>query len=509
MEDTAVLTTVQAKYELLRPLMDERTRRQWAASEALSLKRGGVTVVAKATGLSRTTIGVGMRELRERTNLGIEDESSIWELPTRVRHPGGGRHPLKANDPTLVRDLEALIGPTTRGDPQSPLRWTCKSTRNLAEALSRRGHRVSHQTVAVLLHDLGYSLQALRKMREGGSHPDRDAQFRYINRQVIAFQERGQPVVSVDTKKKELVGEFKTAGQEWQPEGAPEEVRVYDFKEALPFLRRPVSGDLPRLGVSSPALMRRDFEWSHHRLDHPARQGQSHGRLSRTPRRLDPLRRPTPHRIPTPTVPGRGRHRTLRRQPPTGRTTLRLGTRHPRGGAQRTPLRDAVPGELRRQGSQAQRAEGSATGRGHPRHRRAPRLRRSGTQVGTPVHQPLGRRSARRLEGEGVCRRPVAQRAGDAGHPQPHELPPQADPQGQAAEEDSADRRDLRQRPGGAAAGSGRSRDAGDLHGHEGEGGPGRVRPWGEKPGPTPPVRSRRAGITIRRPRRSWCRWAS
>lgn len=231
MEDTAVLTTVQAKYELLRPLMDERTRRQWAASEALSLKRGGVTVVAKATGLSRTTIGVGMRELRERTNLGIEDESCIWELPTRVRHPGGGRHPLKANDPTLVRDLEALIEPTTRGDPQSPLRWTCKSTRNLAEALSRRGHRVSHQTVAVLLHDLGYSLQALRKTREGGSHPDRDAQFRYINRQVIAFQERGQPVVSVDTKKKELVGEFKTAGQEWQPEGAPEEVRVYDFKD--------------------------------------------------------------------------------------------------------------------------------------------------------------------------------------------------------------------------------------------------------------------------------------
>jgi hypothetical protein len=172
-----------------------------------------------------------MRELRERTDLGIEDESYISELPTRVRHPGGGRHPLKVNDPTLVRDLEALIEPTTRGDPQSPLRWTCKSTRNLAEALSRQGHRVSYQTVAVLLHELGYSLQALRKTREGGSHPDRDAQFRHINRQVIAFQERGQPVVSVDTKKKELVGDFKTAGQEWQPEGAPEEARMYDFKD--------------------------------------------------------------------------------------------------------------------------------------------------------------------------------------------------------------------------------------------------------------------------------------
>jgi len=211
--------------------MDERMRRQWAASEAMSLKRGGVTVVARATGLSRTTIGEGMRELRERTNLGIEDESSVWELPTRVRRPGGGRHPLKDNDPTLVRDLEALIEPTTRGDPQSPLRWTCKSTRNLAEALSRHGHRVSHQTVALLLHDLGYSLQALRKTRPSGSHLDRDAQFRHINRQVLAFQGRGQPVVSVDTKKKELVGDFKVPGREWQPAGRPGEARIYDFED--------------------------------------------------------------------------------------------------------------------------------------------------------------------------------------------------------------------------------------------------------------------------------------
>jgi Rhodopirellula transposase DDE domain len=138
---------------------------------------------------------------------------------------------LKVNDPTLVRDLEALIEPTTRGDPESPLRWTCKSTRNLAEALSRQGHPVSYQTVAVLLHDLGYSLQVLRKTREGGSHPDRDAQFRHINHQVVTFQQRGQPVVSVDTKKKELIGDFKTAGREWQPEGTPEEARIYDFKD--------------------------------------------------------------------------------------------------------------------------------------------------------------------------------------------------------------------------------------------------------------------------------------
>src|SRR3954468_23837127 len=231
MDKSAILDAVRAKYDLLRPLMDERMRRQWAASEAMALKRGGVTVVAKATGLSRTTIGQGMRELRERTNLGIEDGSCAWELPTRVRRPGGGRHPLKENDPTPVRDLEALIEPTTRGDPQSPLRWTCKSTRNLAEALSRQGHRVSYQTVALLLHDLGYSLQALRKTLPSGSHPDRDAQFRHINRQVLAFQGRGQPVVSVDTKKKELVGDFKVPGREWQPAGRPGEARIYDFED--------------------------------------------------------------------------------------------------------------------------------------------------------------------------------------------------------------------------------------------------------------------------------------
>jgi Rhodopirellula transposase DDE domain len=231
MEASATLDTVRTKFELLRPLMDERMRRQWAASEALSLPRGGVTVVAKATGLSRTTIGEGMRELRERTDLAIEDEICVSELPERVRRPGGGRHPLREDDATLIRDLEALIEPTTRGDPQSPLRWTCKSTRNLAEALALQGHQVSYPTVAVLLKALGYSLQSNRKTREGGSHADRDAQFAHISGQVRAFQERGQPVVSVDTKKKELVGDFKNAGREWQPVGAPEEVRIYDFQD--------------------------------------------------------------------------------------------------------------------------------------------------------------------------------------------------------------------------------------------------------------------------------------
>ena len=231
MEEPTPLDTVRTKFELLRPLMDERMRRQWAASEALSWRRGGVTVVARATGLSRTTIGVGMRELRERTHLGSEDEVTVSDVPKRIRRPGGGRHPLNANDPTLVRDLEALIEPTTRGDPQSPLRWTCKSTRNLAEASGLQGHRVSYPTVALLLHDLGYNLQANRKTREGGSHADRDAQFEHINRQVRTSQEQGRPVVSVDTKKKELVGDFKNAGREWQPEGAPEEVRMYDFAD--------------------------------------------------------------------------------------------------------------------------------------------------------------------------------------------------------------------------------------------------------------------------------------
>jgi len=201
-------------------------RRQGAAAEALSLKRGAGTVVANATGWSRTTIGEGMRELRERTGLGSEDQSSLSEIPPRVRPPGGGRHTLKVNDPTLVRDLEAVIEPTARGDPQAPLRWTCTSTRNLAEALSRRGHRVRYQTVALLLHEPGSSLQALRKTREGGSPPDRDAPFRPINRQVTAFQGRGPPVVSVDTKTKEGVGDLKTAGREGPPEGAPEKARV-------------------------------------------------------------------------------------------------------------------------------------------------------------------------------------------------------------------------------------------------------------------------------------------
>ena len=154
MGESAIVETVRTKYELLRPLLNERIRRQWAACEASSLKRGGVTLVAEATGLSRTTISTGMRELRERANLSMEDEISEWEPVERIRRPGGGRHSLKENDPSVVRDLEALIEPTTRGDPQSPLRWTCQSSRKLAEALRGRGHDLSYQTVTLLLQEL-------------------------------------------------------------------------------------------------------------------------------------------------------------------------------------------------------------------------------------------------------------------------------------------------------------------------------------------------------------------
>jgi hypothetical protein len=220
------LEAVRRKFELLRPLMNERMRRHWAACEAQSLPRGGITLVAQATGLSRTTIWAGLRELRH------PEAAPADDLPAeRSRRAGAGRPFLEEADPTLVKDLEALVEATTRGDPQSPLRWTCKSTRNLARELNRQGHRVSYRTVAALLHDLDYSLQANRKTREGSSHPDRDAQFEYINRQVRAFQRAGQPVVSVDSKKRELVGDFKNGGREWRPAGEPEEVRAKDFPD--------------------------------------------------------------------------------------------------------------------------------------------------------------------------------------------------------------------------------------------------------------------------------------
>jgi transposase len=215
---------IEAKFTTLEPLLNERARRLWAAVAARAIGRGGIIRVAEATGLSRGTIRAGLRELD--TPAPPDDR----RLPTgRLRRPGGGRKPVVDQDPNLLRDLESLVDPVTRGDPRSPLRWTCKSAAKLAEGLRSRGHSVSERTVNRLLHDLGYSLQGNRKTIEGKDHPDRDAQFQYINRRVRAFQRQGQPVVSVDTRKKELVGRYRNGGREWQPKGRPEEVKVHDF----------------------------------------------------------------------------------------------------------------------------------------------------------------------------------------------------------------------------------------------------------------------------------------
>jgi len=224
------ITSIREKYHLLVGEMDERMRRWWAASEALALGYGGITAVAKATGLAVSTIRAGIQELSHQAG---EKLRPPGRLGRRVRSPGGGRKALTQQDPTLLQALEDLVEPTARGDPMSSLRWTCKSTRTLAQQLSQQEHPISHRTVGACLHDLEYSLQGNRKTREGSSHPDRDAQFEHIDRQVQAFQKRGQPTISVDTKKKELVGDFYNRGQEWRPVGEPERVRVHDFVDPL------------------------------------------------------------------------------------------------------------------------------------------------------------------------------------------------------------------------------------------------------------------------------------
>lgn len=222
--DAQVIKRIKRKYQLLAPEMDERMRRQWAATEARELGWGGVTAVAQATGLSRPTITAGLRELE------LPHEERMAEA-VRTRRPGGGRKPLTETDRELLEALESLIDPVTRGDPMSPLRWTCKSTYKLAEELWQQQHPISPRTVASLLRQAGYSLQSPQKTREGKQHPDRNAQFEYLNQQVTRFQKRRQPTISVDTKKKELIGDFDNGGQEWQPQGAPEKVRVHDFKD--------------------------------------------------------------------------------------------------------------------------------------------------------------------------------------------------------------------------------------------------------------------------------------
>jgi transposase len=201
--------------------LDERQRRLWAGSEAHSHGRGGLAAVVRATGLSHETVRRGMREL---------ERGETFE-PGRVRRAGGGRKALTETDPTLLEDLKGLLEADTRGDPCSPLLWTSKSVRKLAEALRERGHELHYTTVAKLLRGLGYSLQSNRKTKEGTDHPDRDAQFSHINATAKTALEAGEPVISVDTKKKELVGDFKNAGREWRPKGSPELVRTHDFKD--------------------------------------------------------------------------------------------------------------------------------------------------------------------------------------------------------------------------------------------------------------------------------------
>ncbi len=212
---------IRQQFLELRPTLDERGRRLWASSTAKALGYGGITLVTRATGVSRRAIHAGLHEL-----------SAAATLPAgRVRRPGAGRKPLTDTQPGLRAALEALVEPTARGDPDSPLRWTCKGVRRLTAELRRRGFRVGRQKVSELLRVLGYSLQANRKTREGSQHPDRDAQLEYIAARVRRFQRRGRPVISVDAKKKELVGDFKNGGREWQRKGKPAEVRVHDFMD--------------------------------------------------------------------------------------------------------------------------------------------------------------------------------------------------------------------------------------------------------------------------------------
>jgi len=226
MPDAEIIATLRNKYQALRPVMGEKVRRRWAACEAMAIGWGGLTAVAEATGLSRPTIRAGLAAVQG----GVPHAEETDQTEThRVRRGGGGRRRVTEKDRTLLKDLQSLWESSPRGDPQSPLLWTSRSTRHLAEALGHQGHHVRHDTVARLLDDLHYSLQANRKTKEGSAHGERDAPFVHINKQVRAFQKRGQPVVSVDTKKKALIGDFKKAGRAWHPQGQPAKVRSKDF----------------------------------------------------------------------------------------------------------------------------------------------------------------------------------------------------------------------------------------------------------------------------------------
>ena len=220
MIDEDSLEKLRARKAALLPQLDERRRRAFAAAEARAAGRGGIAAVSRVTRIAASTIGRGLKEL---------DAPETSPPPDRVRRPGGGRKPLTETNPRLLDDLNALVDSDARGDPMSPLRWTCKSLRRLAAELRKLGHQISHTVVGELLKKLNFSLQANRKTREGADNPDRDAQFGVVNDAAKRALSENQPVISVDTKKKELVGDFKNAGREWRKEGEPEEVRVHDF----------------------------------------------------------------------------------------------------------------------------------------------------------------------------------------------------------------------------------------------------------------------------------------
>ena len=217
----ARIAVLRRKYLRMRSTLNERSRRLWAATEALEIGRGGIVAVRRATGLSYTAVARGISDIRAGNPVD----------PVRVRRPGGGRKRLATLDGMLAGDLEGLVEPLSRGDPETRLRWTCKSLRHLSKELEGMGHQISHTVVGEMLREIGYSLQANRKNQEGKQHPDRNAQFEFINASVIEQQRRGEPAVSVDTKKKELVGNYKNGGREWRPEGNPLEVKSHDFKD--------------------------------------------------------------------------------------------------------------------------------------------------------------------------------------------------------------------------------------------------------------------------------------
>ena len=243
------------RFRSLSAFLDERMRRLVAAAESTAIGYGGVSVVARATGVSRRAITEGMKELSQPK---VSQQPPAAQF--RIRRKGAGRKRTVDKDPGIREDLDRLVDPVTRGDPESPLRWTCKSVRVLAEELQRKGHAVSYQTVAELLHEMEYSLQANQKKLEGSQHSDRNQQFEYINRKAQRYLKQGEPVISVDTKKKELVGDFKNPGREWHPQGRPEPVRVHDFE-----IRQPENGKVAPYGVYD---LGRNVGWVSVGVDH-------------------------------------------------------------------------------------------------------------------------------------------------------------------------------------------------------------------------------------------------